>query len=479
MGLENLVNNVQILAIVCNQYGDTGKGKFSDFFAAHWADVIARGTGGNNAGHTVVLNGKEKAFHLIPAGITYDSLGKINILGNGMVIDLKVLCDELDDLDKENLSYNNLRISKDANVILPYHIEHDRAKDKSQKHGGIGTTGRGIGPCYTDKIARRGITIEDLFDKDTLIKKIRKAREYYPEQEINEEQIISEVNPFFERIKPFVTDTVSEMHMLIKNGKKICLEGAQGLLLSIEHGVHPYVTSSDCSLNGTAGGVGLSARVVDLTLGIIKFPFMTRVGGGPFPTELGGTISEEYCASDEHRKLFELNEYGIPYTIDCNKITYNNRDKKIVELINSHNEFLQSVGIRLAAGEYGTTTGRPRRIGWTDGIAAKYAVGINGPLKVILTKTDAISSADKFNIAYDYKDHLGTSIGFTRNSDILSHVIPDYKTYEGYPSIYGETNLDFLPKSLIRSIEDFERFIGAHVAIISTGPDQNQTILRV
>ena len=292
MPLDKLLKNVQTIAVICNQWGDTGKGKFSDYFASQWADVTARGTGGNNAGHTVVVNGKEKIFHLIPAGVTNDSLGKTTILGNGMVIDLAVLSSELDDLDKEGVSYNNLLISRDANVIMPYHINRDKAKHQSQKKGGIGSTGRGIGPCYTDKVARRGIMINDLFNRDRLVKKINKVREFYLEQKIDTENIIEQLKPYAERIEPFVRDTVAEMHNFMRGGKKILLEGAQGLLLSIEHGTYPYVTSSDCSLNGTASGVGLSAKNIDLSLGIVKFPFMTRVGAGPFPTELGGCVAE-------------------------------------------------------------------------------------------------------------------------------------------------------------------------------------------
>ena len=166
--LNRLVKGKKVIAVVCNQWGDTGKGKFSDCFGAYWADIIARGTGGNNAGHTVILKGKEKIFHLLPSGITYSSKGKINVLGNGVVIDLKVLLQEMDELEKQGISYDNLMISKDANIIMPYHITRDLAKDQSQKKGGIGTTGRGIGPCYTDKIARRGIRIEDLYNKEIL-----------------------------------------------------------------------------------------------------------------------------------------------------------------------------------------------------------------------------------------------------------------------------------------------------------------------
>lgn len=174
MGLSKLLEGVQVLAIVCNQWGDTGKGKFSDYFSESWADVIARGTGGNNAGHTVVVNGKERIFHLLPTGVVYDSKGKITILGNGMVIDVKDLIKELGDLESEGLTYKNLMISKDAHVVMPWHVSIDRAKNSSQKDGGIGSTGRGIGTCYADKVARKGITIGDLFDSELFRKKSRK-----------------------------------------------------------------------------------------------------------------------------------------------------------------------------------------------------------------------------------------------------------------------------------------------------------------
>src|SRR3989338_10101958 len=213
MGLNNLLEGVQTLAIVCNQWGDTGKGKFSDYFASQWADVTDRGTGGNNAGHTVVINRKEKIFHLIPTGITNDPNGKFTVLGNGMAIDLSVLSHELDELDADGITYNNLLISKDAHVIMPYHINRDKAKHQSQKKGGIGSTGRGIGPCYTDKIARRGIVIEDLFDRDRLSRKINEIRREYSEQKIYCDEIIDLLVPFAERIKNFVTVFNKSMHL--------------------------------------------------------------------------------------------------------------------------------------------------------------------------------------------------------------------------------------------------------------------------
>ncbi len=480
MGIEKLLNGVNVVAVVCNQWGDTGKGKFSDYFS-EWADVIARGTGGNNAGHTVVINDKERIFHLIPAGITYDSDGKINILGNGLGIDLKVLCGELKELDNERLTYNNLMISKDAHVIMPYHVDEDIAKNKSQTNGGVGSTGRGIGPCYRDKIDRKGITVGDLFEsKDAFVAKIKKAKSDINSADL--EKCLQYVNEYSNILKPFVRDTVNEMHEFRRRGKRILLEGAQGLLLSIEHGTYPYETSSDCSVNGTASGVGISARAIDLVLGIVKFPFMTRVGGGPFPTELGGEDSEKYCADDTHRREFELNACNIPYEIVEGKIKYNSRDFRILQLLNSTNPFTKGVGIRLAANEFGATTGRARRVGWTDAVLGKYAVGINGPMKLILTKVDSLLGMPHFNVCYDYRSVRDSkrfsTYDFSKDADFLRDVRPRYKSYQGYSEIGDAKNYDELPSSLKDAIEDYEKFVGAEAAIVSVGADRNQTIVR-
>jgi adenylosuccinate synthase len=477
MTLEKLVKDAKVIAIICNQWGDTGKGKFSDYFASQWADVIARGTGGNNAGHTVVVNGTERIFHLIPSGITGDAEGKINILGNGMVIDISVLCRELDELNKEGISYNNLMISKDANVIMPYHIARDVAKDKSQRAGGVGSTGRGIGPCYTDKVARKGILIEDLFDRDKLSKKIDSAKERYPEQVINTDEVIGRLFPFVERIKPFVRDTISEMREFRNQGKKILLEGAQGLLLSIEYGTYPYVTSSDCSLNGTAAGVGLSAKMVDLPLGIVKFPFMTRVGAGPFPSELGGRKSEDYCAEDGHAKGDELKQYGIPHQPTEKGFRYNPKDSKILEMIKSDDEFIQGIGIRLAAGEYGATTGRPRRTGWTDAVAARYAVGINGPL-MILTKPDCLSDTGDFRLCFGYDDGKKVHDRFSRSAEFLRGVTPVHRKYGRYGDISDVRTYGRLPASLKNAITDFNNFTGGKVVAVSVSAERDATIIR-
>ncbi|MEK6934859.1 MAG: adenylosuccinate synthetase [Nanoarchaeota archaeon] len=475
MSLTKLLDGVNVLAIVCNQWGDTGKGKFSDYFASQWADVVARGTGGNNAGHTVVVNGKKRIFHLLPSGIIHDSRGVINILGNGMVIDLEVLVRELDELDNEKLTYNGLRISSDAHVIMPYHIERDKAKDQSQKTG-VGSTGRGIGPCYADKIARRGIRVSDLFDVGSLGRGISKAAEFYPEIGLDIDHVIEQLESYAERIKPFVRDTVDDLHGFMRRGRKVLLEGAQGLLLSIEHGTYPYVTSSDCSLNGTASGVGLSAKAVDLSLGMVKFPFMTRVGAGPFPTELGGRNSELYCA-EENTKLDELIRYGIHHNVLEGEVRYDSTDREIVEMMNSDDPFIQGIGIRLAAGEYGATTSRPRRIGWTDTVAAKYAIGINGPV-MVLTKADAIAGANSFKVGVDYSDGLNRVVSFSRDAKFLRRVLPSYITYEGYGGISDIKNFDNLPSSLRNAISQLETQTGGHVAVVSVGPDREQTIVR-
>jgi adenylosuccinate synthase len=481
MGLLDLLKDVKTVGIICLQYGDSGKGKFSDLIAAQWADVIARGTGGNNAGHTVYLNGQEFAFHLIPAGITYDKEGKINILGNGMVINPQSLCWELDVLDRMGITYNHLLVSKDAHALLPFQVELDMAKNKSQEKGGIGSTGRGIGPCYTDKVARRGITIEDLLDKDALAIKLQRIinTKAYPEGAINIEQIVGCVMPYAERIRPFVADTVSLMHQYMREHRRICLEGAQGLLLSIEHGTYPFVTSSDCSINGTTSGVGLSAGAIDLTLGLVKFPFMTRVGGGPFPTEFGGHQSEIYCGKDEGNKMAdELAKHEIPSTQVDGKIKYDLNHPKIIEMMNSSDPFIQGIGIRLAAKEYGASTGRPRRTGWTDGVAARYAVGINAPLKLVLTKPDSVAGLKEFQVAYEYKDNGAQTSEFRKDEAFLRRVVPEYLKYDGYSSIEGETNYESLPRELKQAIGHFESFVGAPAAVISTGPEQSQTIVR-
>lgn len=480
--LEKLVDGKQVIAVLCNQWGDTGKGKFSDYFAANWADVCARGTGGNNAGHTVVIGDKKRIFHLIPSGISEDARGGISILGNGMVIDLGVLCGEMNELDQGGMPYKNLMISEDAHVILPYHIWKDKQTTATQKGGGVGSTGRGIGPAYADKVASRaGIQIRDIFNDVVLDKRLSKLVAFHG-KDFNRDETVAYLEKYAQRIKPFVRNTMAEIQELVRNGKKVLLEGAQGLLLSSEFGTYPYLTGSDCSLNGTATGVGLCAKQVDMCLGVVKFPMMTRVGGGPFPTELGGKHSEKYCAAtDENGKPVdslrtELEKNEIPFEVKPNgQIKYDHHHHNIVTLMRCVDDpFRQGVGIRLSGEEYGATTGRPRRTGWTDLQALKYAVGINGP-DLILTKADVMRGAYSFWLGVGY----GKNKSFTRDSSALGMVMPDYKCFSGFnEDISGAKSLEELPYGLRESIAFTEKFTGGKVRVVSVGAERDQTIVR-
>lgn len=482
--LETLLKDVQIAATICLQYGDTGKGKIAHWLAT-WADFNARGTGGANAGHTIIVNGHEVVHHLLPVGITYDGLGKKTLLGGGMVIDPNELCHELDEIVSRGGTHNNLIIDEDAGVVMPWHISRDVVRNKSQSNGGIGSTGRGIGPCYADKVARIGITMRDILSSDSVVRKLDKIREAYPEQVIDSDLVVNSLDSIAERLRQYIANGTNVMHEAIKSGKKIHLEGAQGTLLSVNHGIFPYVTSSDCAINGTAAGVGISAKAVDLVLGILKTPFMTRVGGGPFPTEFGGKDSEEYCARTTaegkpyYSKIAELTRHEIPNHLEGEKVVYDLRDPKIIALMNSHNSFLRGVGIRLAGNEYGATTARPRRVGWTDAVAALYACDINRPLRLVMTKPDSVAGIEDFKICYGYRyGRAGSETDeFSRDSVRQKSILPVYKSYAGYGSIDGARTFDQLPTSLKTAIWEIERFTRASVAVVSVGPGREQTIV--
>jgi adenylosuccinate synthase len=350
--------------------------------------------------------------------------------------------------------------------------------NRSQSGGGIGSTGKGIGPCYADKIARRGVRVSDLFDRDLLARRIEAALPFYPGLSLDPEEILAGLEPLAERIKPLVRDTTAEIHRLYREGKKILLEGAQGLLLSVEHGTYPYVTSSDPSLNGAAGGVGLPAAAVDLPLGVVKFPFMTRVGGGPFPTELGGVRSEDHCGDESITLREELERFEVPYRMEEDRPRYDLQDERIRRLMNDDDPFLQGVGLRLAAGEYGAVTGRPRRIGWCDAVAARYAARINGVSRTILTKPDACAGLDRFRIGYGYRIAEEVRTDFPRGAGALREADPQYREYEGYGRIGSIRAYQELPQSLCQAVSDVETFTDTSTAIISVGPEAEQTIIK-
>jgi len=497
MSLEKFLKDVNTLAVVCNQWGDTGKGKFVDYFA-EWADIIARGTGGANAGHTIKIKDKTYIFHLIPSGIIYDSKEKINIIGNGVAFDPRVVLEETGLLDKSGLSYNNLKIAYNSKLVLPQHLVMDRIKEAGTGKGGkIGTTGRGIGPVYTDYYARTGLMTNDVLNKDIFAAKLKKNLKdkltllqkedpevikeimrhphlengiFYDSKKIfNEEAIVERYMHYGKELISLIADT-DEFINSRKGKDKILLEGAQGHLLSVDYGSYPYVTSSDCSVRGLAKGVGLKEKDIDMILGIVKAFYMTRVGGGPFPTEIGGQESEEWCSSNT--KKDEESKYP---------------DAKL----NSLNVLEQGIAIRKIGEEYGATTGRPRRTGWLDLPLLRYAARTNGP-DVILTKIDVLDDCDEINLCsyYEY-DGPSYNIGWNLltkgahievaypNSEVLKHCKPRYMSFPGWHSdISGIKKYDKLPKNLKHIIRFIESSANVNVKIISTGPERKQTILR-
>ncbi|MDP3882302.1 MAG: adenylosuccinate synthetase [Nanoarchaeota archaeon] len=488
MGIEKLVGNAKVIADVCLQFGDTGKGKVSGLLTSEWADITARGTGGDNAGHTEVVDGVRRVSHVLPASIFYDGAGKYSVLGQGMVINLQSLAREMEEIAKAGLSHGNLRISDNAHLILPHHIDLD-SKNTSQANGGIGSTGKGIGPAYAEKIARVGVKLRHLYDPESLqeilTRTIRHNFPSMPDRFVNYmvggylADIRKDILPIAESIRGKVIDAGSQLRSWIREGKKVCLEGAQGTDLSIEHGTYPFVTSSDCTTNGLASGVGIPASSIDLVLGVVKFPFMSRVGGGPFPTEIGGVEMEKYCAKNEGNRLRdELKRARVSYQESPQGIVYNHNDVQILWMLNQRDGSTQNTGLRLKANEYGATTGRPRRVGWTDAVAARHASQVNGsPQKLVFTKVDCLSGADEFKIAYAYRLPSGsTTEEFPTDPELLRKVEPVYTTYPGYAMTGREREYDQLPKSLRKAMQDLSDFVGQPIGMVSVGADREANI---
>lgn len=494
---KKLLAGVHTLAVVCNQWGDTGKGKFVDYFA-DWADIIARGTGGANAGHTIRCGQREYVFHLVPSGILYDTEGKINIIGSGTVFDPAVVCSELKILENEGLSYKNLLFSKNAKLVLPQHLLLDRIKESDIK-GKIGTTGRGIGPAYTDHYARTGLILNDILNPISFKEKLEKnlvdkikflklfdtqiikdimghehlgGGKFYSEEYIfNIDAIVESYSEYGKILGNMITDTDEFLRESL--GKKnILLEGAQGNLLSIDIGTYPYVTSSDCSILGLAKGVGLKESDVDLTLGIIKAPYMTRVGEGPFPTELGGEKSARWCGGKGVNKKLEKEKY--PNTS-----------------IDSEDEFEKGIAFRVAGDEYGATTGRPRRTGWLDLPLLRYSMKWSGH-HAIFTKLDVLDQCQTIRIcnAYEYTGgdyRIGNKI--LKKGDIIKTAIVDKEIISFCKPIYTDmpgwkthtsdiTSFENLPKELKDVLDFISKETGIIANIISLGPDRKQTIIN-
>ncbi|MEW6006712.1 MAG: adenylosuccinate synthase [bacterium] len=409
---------MQNLAIIGLQWGDEGKGKIIDCLARD-CDYIVRFQGGNNAGHTVSVSGKEFIFHLIPSGCLYKD--KHCVIGNGVAVNPAILLDEIENLEREGIKLN-LHISYRCHLIMPYHIAIDEIREKTQK---IGTTKRGIGPCYTDKVARCGIVIADMLDKDVFKEKVRENLTQKSLKGFETDKIVDEYLSYFDKIKDFVCDTRVLLDNAILKRKSILFEGAQGTLLDIDFGTYPYVTSTNPTIGGIGTGTGIPPRYIENVIGVMK-AYSTRVGEGPFPTEIKGDLGES------------LREKGK---------------------------------------EYGATTGRPRRCGWLDLPAIRYSCKINGITSIVITKLDVLDCLFKIMVCTKYKikgkiyDEIPQEI--TRWDDIE----PIYEEFPGWEMDIGNIKeYDNLPKRARDYIEMIRDALDVSVSFVSVGKERNQSI---
>ena len=437
------MSNVVIVGV---QWGDEGKGKFVDLLAQE-IDYVVRFQGGNNAGHTVIVDGKKVALHLVPSGILHE--GKTCLIGNGVVLDPVVFVEELDTLIGQgvDVSPNRLKISSKTHLIMPYHKDLDGADEKSLGDKKIGTTKRGIGPCYQDKMGRKGIRMQDLLDEKIFRLKLEAVlaqknpilEKIYGLHTYTVEEICDEYLPYARILAPYVCESAHMLNEALADGKSILFEGAQGTLLDIDHGTYPFVTSSSCCAGGASTGTGVGPKAIDRVLGIQK-AYVTRVGEGPFPTEL---------------KFPENGGTG--------------QDAEDGELL-------------CAAGhEFGVTTGRKRRCGWFDAVIGRYAAEVNGLTDVALTKLDVLSAFDTIKVCVAYECDGVRYDYFPMQQSVLHHAKPIYVELPGWKDedITGCRTYEELPENTRKYIEYLEEVCGVPMSIISVGPDRDQTIIRM
>ncbi|MBN1300921.1 MAG: adenylosuccinate synthase [Melioribacteraceae bacterium] len=421
---------MSVSVLVGSQWGDEGKGKIVDILSEKY-DIVARYQGGANAGHTIQIGEKQYILHLIPSGILREECECV--IGNGVVIDPKALLDEIEFLENHNISIKGrLFISQNAHLIMPYHKLLDSISEKGDQK--IGTTGRGIGPCYIDKYARKGIKIVDLLNRDELERKIRVnleeknnlLKKVYNHEELDVEKIISEYMAFDAAIDPYITDVPLYLNEAIDSGKKVLMEGAQGALLDVDHGTYPFVTSSNPTSGGACVGLGLSPTKITSIFGIVK-AYTTRVGLGPFPTELDNEEGEK------------LRQWGA---------------------------------------EFGATTGRPRRCGWFDAFLVKYSRMINGIERAAITKLDVLSNLDEIKVCVGYEQNGKKLKSFPTTEISLSKVQPVYESLPGWKQdISNITDYDSLPSETKEYLSFISVNCGFEISIISVGPRRDQTIV--
>ncbi|KZB85122.1 adenylosuccinate synthase [Amycolatopsis regifaucium] len=421
------------IVLIGAQWGDEGKGKATDLLGdrVQW---IVRYQGGNNAGHTVVLpDGQNFALHLIPSGIL--TPGVTNVIGNGVVIDPAVLLDELAGLEERDVDTSKLLISADAHLIMPYHVAIDKVTERYLGSRKIGTTGRGIGPCYQDKIARVGVRVQDLLDEKIFRQKVESALEFknqvlvkvYNRKALDADQVADEVLAAGEKFAHRIADTRLQLNQALERGETVLLEGSQGTLLDVDHGTYPFVTSSNPTSGGASAGSGIGPGKITTVLGILK-AYTTRVGSGPFPTELDD----------------ESGEY-----------------------------------LRKQGGEFGVTTGRSRRTGWFDAVIARYAVRVNGITDYFLTKLDVLSGLEKVPVCVGYEVDGFRTYDMPMTQTDVHHALPIYEELPGwFEDISGCRTFEELPANARAYVERLEELSGARISAIGVGPGREQTIVR-
>ena len=419
------------LVIVGAQWGDEGKGKVTDLLAER-ADVVVRFQGGNNAGHTIVRDDEEFKLHLVPSGILHD--GTLCAIGNGVVIDPKILTDEIEALKRRGVPVSNLRISANAHMIMPYHVLLDTAGEARLGSSKIGTTKRGIGPAYADKSARLGIRVQDLLDEKILRKKIMAAMEpkrqllrpHAKDPELDLHSMTEEYVTYGHRLEHYIADTARICWDELDAGRSVLFEGAQGTLLDLDHGTYPFVTSSNPIAGAACIGAGVGPTDIDDVWGITK-AYTTRVGSGPFPSELEDATGER------------LRENG---------------------------------------GEFGTTTGRPRRCGWLDLVALRYAVRLNGMTGLVITKLDVLTGIGPLQVAVRYRHPEGATFDtFPYHQSVLHRASAEYEELPGWDEdITGARSLDELPEAARAYLDFITEFVGVPITIIGVGPGRDQVI---
>ncbi len=420
------------VVVLGTQWGDEGKGKIVDLLTDQ-VSLVTRFQGGHNAGHTLVIDGKKTVLHLIPSGILRE--GVKCMIGNGVVLAPDALLKEMKGLEETGVPVRErLRLSPACPLILPYHVALDQARELARGNAKIGTTGRGIGPAYEDKVARRGLRLGDMLDEKTFAKKLKEVldyhnfslTQYYKVDAISYEETLAACCTWAEELRPLVEDVTNTLHEARESGQSILFEGAQGSLLDIDHGTYPFVTSSNTTAGGTATGSGFGPLYLDYVLGITK-AYTTRVGSGPFPTELD-------CEVGQH-----LGEKGH---------------------------------------EFGATTGRQRRTGWFDAVAVKHAIRINSISGLCLTKLDVLDGLKEVKVCIAYQDRDGNSVGIPCDADGWENIQPVYETLPGWSeTTFGVQAFDQLPQAARDYIKRLEVLVGAPADIVSTGPDRIETIV--